>query len=96
MSCAVLSDCHSKCVEVAIRPFDGVCAVTLESKDAAVSLRQQLVRRGIRCTFPMPTWEHSKFEFHAKHPPGMSYPQLEELIHSLTAEQMNYRAAIAL
>lgn len=84
MSCAVLSDHHAKCVEVTIRPVDEVCAVTIEPKCAAVSLRQQLVRRGITCSFPMPTWERAKFEFHAKCPAGMSFAQLEELINSLT------------
>lgn len=83
MSCVVFTDRQSKLADVTIRPIDDVSAITVEPKDAAVSLRQQLVRRGIACSFPMPTWERAQFEFHAKRPAGMSHAQLEELINSL-------------
>jgi hypothetical protein len=57
-----------------------ISGITLEGKDAAIGLRQWLVRRGIHCSFPAPTWQGANYQFFAKRPAGLSGEALEAMI----------------
>jgi len=80
MSSAVLHAGHIQADGVAVRSYGETYGITVEGKEAAIALRQKLVRRGISCSFPVPTWERSTYEFRAKCPSGMSHAVLFELV----------------
>lgn len=68
---------------VSVHSSGDISAITLEGKDGAIRLRQQLVRRGIHCSFPAPTWQGANYQFYAKRPAGLSGEAIEAMIHQL-------------
>lgn len=59
------------------------CAVTVQGKDAAIALRQRLVRSGLACTFPAPVWKKSDYAFHVHYPAETSFQTVCKLIEEL-------------
>jgi len=59
------------------------CCIVVDGKDQAISLRQELVRRRIACTFPAPTWQRAKYTFRAK---SAALGDLKGLVKSLAPE----------
>jgi len=78
-------DCGLTESGVSLQPSGDCCVVTVDGKDESVELRRRLVRRGIACTFPSPTWKRSTYTFCAKYPEGMSHDELAETVHDLSS-----------
>jgi hypothetical protein len=87
MALSALLERPAESCNVFVHPSGDLSAITLEGKDAAIRLRQQLVRRGIHCSFPAPTWQGANYQFYAKHPAGLSGEALEAIIHQLLASE---------
>jgi hypothetical protein len=86
MSCAALADANAAMVW--LRPIVDGCEVKVDGKDEAVRLRQRLVRLGVHCTFPIPTWQGAQFVLHASYPPGTSYTEFERLVLGIDGVQL--------
>jgi hypothetical protein len=75
---------------VSLQSDGDCCVVTVDGKDDAVQLRQRLVRQGIVCTFPMPTWHRSKFTFRAKYPAGMGHAEFDQMVNDMSDGERSF------
>ena len=83
MSSAVSADAVPDAVNVWLRPTTGGCEVKVDGKDEAIQLRQRLVRFGVHCTFPIPTWKRSEYVLHVTYTDGIGCSEVERVIAGL-------------